>query len=127
MTFTNISIMETKEELVEHIKKWVSIETEIKTLQQDLKIKRLEKKKLSDDLINVMRENEIDCFNINNGKLIHQKNKTRETISKKMLERCLSTYFQEDKQVNDLLGHILDSRTIKEKDNIRIKLNKNLL
>ena len=126
MTFTNISIMETKEELVEHIKKWVSIETEIKTLQQDLKIKRLEKKKLSEDLINVMRENEIDCFNINNGKLIHQKNKTRETISKKMLERCLSTYFQEDKQANDLLGHILDSRTIKEKDNIRIKLNKNI-
>ena len=125
MTFTNISIMETKEELVEHIKKWVSIETEIKKLQQDLKSLRLKKKNLSDDLINVMRENEIDCFNINNGKLIHQKNKTRETISKKMLERCLSTYFQEDKQANDLLGHILDSRTIKEKDNIRIKLNKN--
>ena len=118
--------METKEELVEHIKKWVNIETEIKKLQQNLKNKRLEKKKLSEDLINVMRENEIDCFNINNGKLIHQKNKIREPISKKMLERCLTTYFKEDKQVNDIIGHILDSREIKEKDNIRIKLNKNI-
>lgn len=126
MTFINISIMETKEELVEHIKKWVIIEKDIKHLQKNLKEKRLEKKKLSEDLIKVMSENEIDCFNINNGKLIHQKNKTREPISKKMLERCLSTYFQEDKQVADLLGHILNSRTIKEKDNIRIKLNKNI-
>ena len=67
--------METKEELVIHIKEWIALEDELKTLQKEIKIRRLKKKELNNQLINVMNANDIDCFNINNGRLVHAKTK----------------------------------------------------
>ena len=71
-----------------------------------------------------MQSNDIDAFNINNGKLLHQKIKSKETISKKMLLRVLSNYFNDDKDANNLTQFILESREVKETDKLRIKLNK---
>jgi hypothetical protein len=116
--------METKEELVTHIKSWIALEDELKTLQREIKIRRAKKKELNNQLINVMSNNEIDCFNINNGRLIHSKQKSKETITKKFLLKALSTYIDNDEEVKDITKHILDTRETKEKDIIRIKLNK---
>ena len=56
--------METKEELVKHIKLWIDLDMEIKEYQKIIREKRKLKTKLSNDLIEVMKTNEIDCFNI---------------------------------------------------------------
>ena len=116
--------METKEELVIHIKAWIALEDELKMLQKEIKIRREKKKELNNQLINVMSDNEIDCFNINNGKLIHAKQKSKETITKKFLLKALATYIDNEEEVKDITKHILDTREIKEKDIIRIKINK---
>ena len=116
--------METKEELVTHIKAWIALEDELKTLQKEIKIRKQKKKELNNQLINVMSTNEIDCFNINNGRLIHTKQKSKETITKKFLLKTLSTYIDNEEEVKDITKHILDTREIKEKDIIRIKINK---
>ena len=116
--------METKEELVTHIKAWIALKDELKTLQKEIKIRRQKKKELNNQLINVMSTNDIDCFNINNGRLIHTKQKSKETITKKFLLKTLSTYIDNEEEVKDITKHILDTREIKEKDIIRIKINK---
>tara|TARA_A100001015_G_scaffold265141_1_gene313269 strand:+ start:174 stop:524 length:351 start_codon:yes stop_codon:yes gene_type:complete len=116
--------METKEELINHIKQWIAIDTEIKNYQKLIREKRKEKKILSNKLIDVMKQNKIDGFNINNGKLSYSKIKTKETVSKKMLLRCLSDYFETDDKVNELTNYILESREVKIKDCINIRQKK---
>lgn len=116
--------METKEELVKHIKSWLSLEEQLKVLQKDIKSCRAQKKKLSEQLINVMNINEIDCFNINNGRIIYSKQKSKETITKQFLLKALSSYVDNEDEVREITKHILDTRETKEKDIIRIKINK---
>ena len=68
--------MQTKEELVSHIRNWLAIENDIKDLRKLLR-EKTEKKQLSHELLTVMKENDIDCFDITNGKLMTSKNKNK--------------------------------------------------
>ena len=115
---------ETKEQLVATIKEWISLENEIKLLQKEVKARRNRKKALSETLVSTMKDNEIDCFDISEGKIIYSQNKTRSAVSKKHLLSCLGNYFE--KQGNPeaaatMTKYILDSRETKVKDNIRFK------
>ena len=116
--------MQTKEELVNHIRKWIGVENEITDLRRRMREKREEKKQLSQELLEVMKENDIECFDIKNGKLMSSKVKVKETVSKKMLLRVLSDYLDEPEEVTKLTEYILESRQVKEKEYIRQKINK---
>lgn len=113
----------TKEELVQTIKEWISVEQEIQTLQQKLKKCKATKKELSDTLVNTMKSNEIDCFDINNGKIIYTRNKVRSSVSKKHIMESLSQYFNDSDvtTAQDITKFILDARSVVLKDNIKFK------
>jgi len=49
-----------KEELVSNIKQWISLDEEIKNLQRQIKEKRNEKKKNTENLVRIMRDNKIN-------------------------------------------------------------------
>jgi hypothetical protein len=109
--------MDMKEQLVSYVKEWVSIDEEIKQLQGIMREKRQKKKDLNDLLINVMKQNEIECFDTKNGKLLYSVNKTKKSITKKMLFETLQKYYINDEEkANELASFILESRheTIKE-------------
>lgn len=116
--------MQTKEELVNHIRTWMHVENELKDLRKLMREKREEKKKLSNELLEVMKSNDIDCFDIKNGKLMSSKVKIKETVSKKMLLRVLADYLDKPEEVEKLTDYILESRQVKEKEYIRQKINK---
>ena len=69
--------MDTKEQLVNHIREWIEIDNGISGLQKQIKELRENKKELTNSLVNVMKSNEIDCFDINDGKLIYSKSKVK--------------------------------------------------
>jgi len=109
--------METKEELVANIKEWIKIDTELIQLQNDIKERKIRKKVLTEQLMIVMKKNEIDCFDINGGSLLYKKNKVKKPINAKSLIISLQSYFETNpKQAEDITKHILDNReeTIKE-------------
>lgn len=117
--------MDTKQELVTHIRSWIQIDNEIMELQKRIKTYREEKKKLTESLVDVMKTNEIDCFDINDGKLIYSKTKTKKAISKKTLLDSLNKYFKEDNELaKEISEHILNSREETIKENIRRKVEK---
>lgn len=117
--------MTTKEELVEHIKEWIQIDNEIKMLQKEIKERRNRKKELSESLLDIMKDNEIECFDINDGKLLYSQTKVRSSLSKKHLVSCLLQYFDNDKeQALGLSQHILNSREVKIKETIKRKVDK---
>lgn len=115
--------MEAKEQLISYVKEWVSIDEEMKQLQKVIREKREKKKQLNEVLINVMKQNEIECFDTNNGKLLYSVNKTKKAISKKLLFETLQRYYKNDEdKAKELASFILESRdecvkeTIKRKD-----------
>ncbi len=117
--------MDTKEELVTHIRNWIQIDNEISEMQKKIKGFREEKKQLTESLVNVMKNNEIDCFDINDGKLIYSKTKTKKAINKKTLLDALNKYFKEDSELaQEVSQHILNSREETIKENIRRKVEK---
>jgi hypothetical protein len=116
-----------KEDLILRIKDWIGLDEEIKNLQKQIKEKRNEKKENTETLVRIMRENDIDCFDLEGkgGKLIYTQQKIKQSLSKKHLMTCLMKYFKDDsKQASEVSNFILNNRTTKIKENIRRKVKK---
>ena len=115
--------MTTKEDIVTTIKDWIGQDDKIKELQRQIKEHRTEKKNLTDNLVEIMKTNEIDCFDINNGKIIYSKNKVKTPLNKKSLLNTLEKYFEDIPQVDasKVSEFIMDNRETKIKENIKRK------
>jgi predicted nucleic acid-binding Zn-ribbon protein len=119
--------MATKDDVVNSIKEWLNLDRELKVLQKEVKTRREQKKAAAEALVKIMKENEIDCFDISEGKIIHTTNKSKAPLSKQHLLASLSEYFSETEVDTEAVGKfILDSRAIKMKDDIRHKPPKNM-
>jgi len=115
--------MANKEELKETIREWIQLDNEIKTLQSEMKARKDKKKNLSDKLVNIMRDNEIDCFNVNDGKLMYSQTKVKGTINKNYLLATISKCLDDQEQAQEITKFILDNRDIKVKESIKRKKN----
>jgi hypothetical protein len=115
--------MDTKEQLVNNIKEWIKIDNEIAQLKADIKERNNKKKTLTSDLVNVMKNNQIDCFDINGGALMYKKSKVKKPINGKTLLTALKNYYKEQPQIaEDLTKHIMDSREEQTKEFIKRKI-----
>lgn len=111
-----------KEQLVTSIKEWITIDNELKELAKAAKERRERKKELTNTLVDVMRDHEIDCFDVNEGKLIYTKNKVKETMSKKYLLQTLQSFYKDDPtQASQVSEYILNNRQEKIKESIKRK------
>lgn len=115
--------MENKEQLIKHIKEWVKKDNEIRALQNEVNARKAEKKILSASLVNIMKENEIDCFNVNDGQITYSKKNIKKPISKKLLLNLLSKYYNGDSsKANELNNYILENREEAVKETIHRKI-----
>jgi len=118
--------METKEELIKTIREWVKIDNEIRTLQKEQLNRKNDKKRLSSSLIDIMKKNEIDCFDINDGQIIYNKKNVKKPITKKVLLEILQKYYKEDLlKANDVNNFILNNREESIKEEIVRKISGN--
>ena len=115
--------MSDKELLVNMIKEWVIINNKMNETQKILKELRTKKQSISNSLIKIMENNDIDGIDINNGKLIHRKNKIKAPINKDYLYKMLDGYFTNYPEVDSdhVSNFLLDNRPIKEKSVLSIK------
>lgn len=120
-----MNIMDNKEQLVQHIKQWVQLDNEIRTLQTELKSRRTQKETLSKQLIEVMKQNDIDTFDINNGSIEYKQKTSKKPLSKKILINALNNFFEGDaEKTKDLHNLINEKRETYTKDNIVRKIGK---
>ena len=113
----------TKGELIQHIKEWIKIDNEIMKLKHEIKEKNAAKVKLTDTLVNVMKTNSIDCFDINGGALVYKKTKVKKPLNKKTLLSAFQLYYKNDAQMAETLTtHLLDNREEQIKETIRRKM-----
>jgi len=115
-------LMETKEQLVNNIKEWIKIDTEISQLKAEIKDRTNKKKNLTENLVTVMKTNKIDCFDINGGALVYKANKVKKPINGKTLLAALQNYYKADPKVaEELTKHVMDSREEQIKETIKMK------
>lgn len=110
-----------REEIVSTIKQWMSADDEIKRLQQEIKQYKEIKKNTANLLIEVMKKNDVDSFDLNEGSLVHTQRKTKQSISKKFLQQVLGDYFNEESKAEEMTNYILEQRQEKVKDEIKRK------
>ena len=116
----------TKEQLKDHLRQWVRVENEIGTLSAEIKKRKLIHQQLSASLLRVMKQNEIDCFDIANGRIVYSKTKTRAPLNNGQLKHALTTYYKEDvEKANSLTEFLLASRVEKTRESIKMKIPKN--
>jgi len=117
--------METKDQLIKTIKEWVKMDNDIRTLQKELSLRKNEKKKISTKLMDTMKKNEIDCFDINDGQIYYTKKSVKKPITKKALLNILSNYYEGDvNKANVLNEYILENREETVKETIERKIKK---
>jgi hypothetical protein len=115
----------TKDELILNIKEWIKMDNEITKLKAEVKEKTNKKKELTESLVNVMKNNAIDCFDINGGALVYKQKKTRRTISGKFLLSQLEEYYKDQPDLaKEITKKVLDNRIEVVKDEIKRKIDK---
>ena len=117
--------MSTQQELLQNVKTWLDIDNQIRTLQKEIRDRRKLKKELTESLVGIMKNQDIDALNVPDGQLIYNKTKTKAPLSKKHLLVSLAQYFKNDQRmVDELSKFIMESRQEKEKENIKRKIKK---
>ena len=116
--------MATKEQLVNNIKEWIKMDNEISRLRGEIKDMTNKKKQLTEGLVDVMRTNNIDCFDINDGALIYKKNKVKKQINGKTLLNTLQNYYKNNPDLaEEITKYVMDNREEQIKETIKRKIN----
>lgn len=114
-----------KESLTQVVKSWVTNDNQIRSLNKKLRELRQEKKKHNADMINVMKEFNIDNFDVKDGQIHFRKELKREALTQKKLLEILLTHPQlGEQQANYLNEFIYENRKVTEKDVIARKITK---
>jgi transposase len=72
-----------------------------------------------------MKSNEIDCFDVNNGKLLFSRTKVKTPLNKSQMVQALMEYFNNDEpRVKELEDRLMSARKEKITETIRRKINK---
>jgi hypothetical protein len=109
-----------KTELVSSIKEWIRIDNEIRNLNKEIRDRKAQMTKISQGLMSTMKDNNIDEFNVKEGKLIYSKKQVKKPITKKYLTDVLLKYYNgDDEQATELNSFINENREATVKETIR--------
>ena len=120
-----INKMETKEQLMKGIKEWVQTDNDLIKLKNEVKELNDKKKELTESLVGVMKQNEIDCFDIKGGSISYKKNVVKKPITGKTLMASLAQYYKNEPAVaEELAKYVMNNREEQVKETIKRKIDK---
>jgi len=109
-----------KEILIENVNTWVSLDDEILALQREMRELKKKKTDITNILVEVMRKNNVDSFDMKNTSLLYKKQTIRQPINKKMLLSALQKLYKEE-EADKIVECVLEQRGIKTKETIARK------
>ena len=111
--------------LIQNVREWVRIDNEIRKLQSEISNRRQEKKILNTVLMDTMKSNNIDCFDLNDGQICYTKKNVKKPINNKILLDILTKYCKGDVvQASEINDYIKENRSEIIKENITRKISK---
>lgn len=116
--------LETKEDLEKHVRQWIQLDNEIRKLQALSRERRDMKKQITQDLVNVMKENDID-FNVSDGKLVYKESKRKSPLNEKHISACLMELFGNNPhKAQEIMEFIASKRETKTVDTVQRRIHK---
>jgi len=107
------------------LKEKLNIDNEIRNINKELRTRKDKLKKISQNLMKTMKDNEIDEFDIKGGKLVYSQTKIKKPITKKNLVTILSKYYEGDiSQAIEMNKFIMDNREEVVKETIKRSIDK---
>ena len=110
--------------LIQKIKKWLEYESKISNLQKEIKELKKNRIVVSDELKSIMKNKDLDCIDVNNGKILYTTTKVKKGINKKYLSDVLNKYFDDDNRAEEICKFILENREEQVKETIKMKMEK---
>jgi hypothetical protein len=92
---------------IQHVKEWMQIDGEIAELRRQTKVLNARKAELTKQLVGVMKEHQIDEFDLADGKLVRHTQKTRAGMTKSYLLTCFAKYFNGDSAPTKALSELV--------------------
>ena len=118
----NTNNLTAKEVLITNVKDWVKLDNDINKLKSELKEKSNNKKLITQSLMDVMKNNSIDCFDIKEGTLIYKKTKVKKPINGKMLLETLQKFYKDESQIAEkITTFVMENREEVIKETIKRK------
>jgi hypothetical protein len=111
--------METLDQLKQKVRDWVKLDNEIRALNKEIVSRRNDKKVISQDLIHVMRQNNLDEFDIKDGQIMYVKKNVKKPINQKQLLTILSNYYKSTEKAEEVNTYILENREEVVKESIK--------
>ncbi len=119
---TTSSQVDQRAELIQNIKEWIKLDTEISKLKAEVKLRDTKKKALTTSLVTIMKNNKIDCFDMTGGALVYKQEKKKKPLTGKTLLTALNKYYKDEPDVaKELTKYILDNREIEVKETVVMK------
>ena len=99
----------------QNIKQWVSLDTQLKTLNEKTKEIRNKRNELTDNIIEFVDNNNLSTstIKISDGKLKFAQNKQTAPITLGFLEGCLNDIIGNEEKVTQIMDYIKENREVK--------------
>lgn len=104
---------ELKDKIKETVSEYTTVVRELTALKNEVKQRNLRKKELSEKLVGLMRETNVDCFETTNNTIIHKQKKVHQCVGKKYLNSVLNDNFKDGDMVENIVDIIFNNRKIK--------------
>ena len=101
--------------LEHHIQKWVSIDTQMKTLSEQMRDLRDQKNELNDTITTHVENSNLSnaTIQISDGRIKFVKVKDTQPLTFKYLESCLRDIIKNEEQVTKILDYVKNKREVK--------------
>ena len=110
-----------RSKFIENIQKWVTIDSQIKLINEKVKKAREIKHKLLDEINTYVSENKIEHtkIEISDGELRFYEKKEYQPITFGYVEECLGKIISDKKQVDFIINYLKENREITVSKDIR--------
>lgn len=119
-------VVSNRQLFIENVKQWVTLDNQLKVVNEKTKLMREHKHKLNQEICNYAIQQNIDhkYIEISDGTLKFYKRKEYKPITYTFLEKSLSEIIPNKEQVSFIINHIKDKREIITHDDIRRNFKK---
>ena len=113
-----------KTQLQKDVREYLDIDDQIAALNKAIRERRKLKTKLSENILGVMKQFELNDMNTKNGKLIYSVSKVKQPLNKDNIIKGLNNYFNDETKAKEATAVVYSSRQVVEKVKLRRTINK---
>jgi len=111
------------EDLPTLLKRWMTLQEEISTLNSELSQRRTHSKSIRDVILRIMENNKVAALNVNRGQILHRVSEKAEPVNTNYLMKHCKDFFQGDEaKAKSLIEYLEKHRTVVKKHDLKLAI-----